>query len=119
MDESEPKEEFKVTDKRRFTTEGESKPGEEVPRESAAREEPPPERQEPGPRQSREYLPFSARVYTDFRIRRSEERPQWSPSDDRHSWRAGRKDSGKPYRSGAKNPEGDLVPVKNGVRGGL
>jgi hypothetical protein len=45
MDDSEPKDEFKVTDKRRFTTEGESKPGDEATSGSAERQEPPPEQE--------------------------------------------------------------------------
>jgi hypothetical protein len=43
MDDSEPKDEFKITDKRRFTSEGESKPGEEAVNERTVRQEPPPE----------------------------------------------------------------------------
>jgi len=50
MDEAEPKDEFKVTDKRRFTTEGESKPGDEATSQRAERQEPPPEPGETGQR---------------------------------------------------------------------
>jgi len=51
MDESEPKDEFKVTDRRRFTTEGESKPGDEATGQRVEREEPPtPEPGETGQR---------------------------------------------------------------------
>lgn len=57
MDESEPRDEFKVTDRRRFNTEGESKPGDEATSERAARQESPREPQETAQREERQPPP--------------------------------------------------------------
>ncbi|MBI4964641.1 MAG: DUF1844 domain-containing protein [Desulfomonile tiedjei] len=65
MDDSEPKEEFKVTDKRRFTSEGESQHGEEAKESSSVRQEPPPEPQktdQAGERQPPPKIDFSTLV---------------------------------------------------------